>query len=176
MKKKLYTSIKIVPKSLEFQFEPDYAKSHNFSDKCCLLFKKGVLREYEAKSGRVNSITGMRQEEGGNRDKLTCITSGVNGKHFNFLAPINEEWEEWFIKKYDIKLCELYYSPYNFNRTGCLFCPYSLNLQEQLDKMKQIDKATYKQACLLWKPVFDEYKRIDYRLKNIRQMDIWDLE
>lgn len=56
-----------------------------------------------------------------------------------------------------------------------LFCPYSLDLQEQLEKMKQYDKATYKQANLIWKTVYDEYKRLNYRLNDIKQLSIFDL-
>lgn len=71
-------------------------------------------------SGVVNSFTGTRKEEGGNRNNLSCLTNGAYGKHFNILVPMTEEWENWFIKKYNIKLCELYYPPFNFKRTGCL--------------------------------------------------------
>ena len=79
----------------------------------------------------------MRAEEGGNRSNLGCITQGQNGKHFNLLIPITEEWEQEFIKRNNIELCELYYEPYNFDRTGCLFCPYAKDLQQQLDRMKE---------------------------------------
>ena len=164
-----------VPDKLKFQFTPEYARSHNFSDKCCLMFKKGVLREYEVNSGRVNALTGMRKAEGGNRNNLTCITTGKNGMHFNVLAPLGDDFIEWFINKYNIKLCELYYPPFNFKRTGCLSCPFALDLEEQMQILKQYDKATYKQANYLWNEVFEEYKRINYRLKDNKQMDIWDL-
>lgn len=89
--------------------------------------------------------------------------------------PVSDEWEQYFIKEYNIELCELYYPPYNFKRTGCLFCPFSLNLQEQLDKMKEICPSVCKQAELIWKPVFDEYRKVGYRLdKKTNQMSIFD--
>ena len=58
---------------------------------------------------------------------------------FNFppLNPITDEWEQWFIETYNIKLCELYYPPFNFKRTGCKGCPFSLDLQEQLNIMEK---------------------------------------
>lgn len=160
---------------LKFQFTPEYASKQNFSDKCCLMFKKGVLREYEVNSGRHDTLTGMRKAEGGNRNNLACITQGKNGKHFNVLAPVNDEFIEWFINKYNIELCELYYPPFNFKRTGCLSCPFALDLEEQMAKLKIYDKKTYDQANRLWDVVFKEYKKIDYRLKDNKQMDIWDL-
>lgn len=158
--------MKIVPDILKYQFEPEYAKTHNWSDKCCEYFKHGLLSVWESENGIKNTFTGMRQQEGGNRSNLACVTSGKNGKHFNILAPVTEEWEEWFIKTYHIELCELYYPPYNFKRTGCLGCPFNMNLGYELDNLKQIDEKTYKQANLLWQETYDEYRRINYRLKN----------
>ena len=55
-------------------------------------------------------------------------------------------------------------------RTGCKGCPYSLNLQNDLDMMAQLLPNERKQCEIIWKPVYDEYRRIGYRLnknKNI---------
>lgn len=108
----------------------------------------------------------MRKEEGGNRNNLSCLTNGTYGKHFNVLAPMTEEWGNRFIKKYNIKLCELYYPPFNFKRTGCLCCPFSLDIDHQLEILKKHDLKTYKQANILWRPVFEEYKNTGYRLER----------
>ena len=70
------------------------------------------------------------------------------------------------VHKRNIKLCNLYYHPYNFKRTGCKGCPYSINLQEQLEVMEKYFPFEYKQCKFVWKPVYDEYIRIGYRLKN----------
>lgn len=89
--------------------------------------------------------------------------------------PVSDEWEEMFIEKYNIELCELYYPPFNFKRTGCLFCSYSRNLQEQLDIMNEICPSVVKQAEIIWKSVYDEYRRIGYRLrKKSNQLTIFD--
>ena len=162
----LSTSIQIVPNALKYQFEPEYARTHFWSDKCCYLFKKSIFKEWELTTGRTNCFTGQRKDEGGNRSGLKCISQGMNGKHFNILMPVSDEWEEMFIKKYNIELCELYLPPYNFKRTGCLFCPYSLDLQEQLDRMNEISPNVCKQAESIWKPVFEEMRRIGYRLRK----------
>lgn len=108
----------------------------------------------------------MRKEEGGNRNKISCITQNAKSLHFNILMAITEEFEDWFIQKYKIKLCELYYPPFNFKRTGCLCCPFSLDIDHQLEILKKHDLKVYKQANILWKPVLEEYKRIGYRLKR----------
>lgn len=171
----LSTSLKIVPDSLRFQFTPQYAETHNWSDMCCKEFKHGVLAEWERNNGYKYTFTGMRREEGGNRSNLNCITKGSHSIHLNILAPVTDEWEQMFIKKYNVELCELYLPPFNFKRTGCMFCPFSRDLQEQLDTIKMYDYKLYKQANLLWKTTYDEYRRIGYRLrKNDNQMTIFD--
>ena len=79
-----------------------------------------------------------------------------------------------FIEKYNIKLCKLYYPPFDFRRTGCRGCPFSLDLQEQLDKMERLLPHERKMCETIWKPIYDEYRRIDYRLVKERQMSIDD--
>ena len=57
--------------------------------------------------------------------KAQCTV--FNGKKLNAfqpLAPITEEWENYFIELKNIKLADIYYPPYNFERTGCKGCPY----------------------------------------------------
>lgn len=162
----IFTSMKNVPDSLRYQFEPEYAKNHNWSDKCCAEFKHGELAKFERDNDYDYTFTGMRKEEGGNREKLNCISKGSNSLHFNVLVPITDEWEEEFIKRYKIELCELYLPPYNFRRTGCAFCPFSQDLQNQIDKMEEINPKLVKQANVLWKTTYDEYRRVGYRLRK----------
>lgn len=82
-----------------------------------------------------------------------------------------EDWIDWFIDKYDIKLCDLYYEPYNMKRTGCCGCPYNIEIQKDLDMMRELLPIEYNKANLIWKPVYDEYKRIGYRLKEKENKD-----
>lgn len=71
-----------------------------------------------------------------------------------------------------IKLCDLYKEPFNFTRTGCRFCPFSLDLQHQLDVASELLPVDKIAGENLWKPVFDEYRRLGYRLSN--QMNIFE--
>lgn len=145
------------------------------SDKCCNEFKKKIARNYENESNRRIVITGMLQEEGGQRENLTCIITDKDGniKKFHPLAIVTSEFENWYIAEKKIELCELYYPPYNFKRTGCKGCPYSLDLQEQLDVMALYLPAERKQCEIIWEPVYSEYRRIGYRL---RPLDLFDME
>lgn len=115
------------------------------------------------------AITGMMASEGGQRVRIqACIITDKSGhlKKFHPLLKVSEEWEEWYIQERGIMLCKLYYPPYSFKRTGCKGCPYALGLQEQLEVMYTLMPEEYKQCEIIWKPVYDEYRRIGYRLKK----------
>lgn len=90
-----------------------------------------------------------------NKDKL---------KSFKPLNPVTDKWEEDFIKVNKIKLCKLYCAPYYFKRTGCKGCPFSLDLYKQLLQMKKLLPSEYLQWCTIWKPIYDEYVKLGYRL------------
>ena len=167
------------PNILKYQFEE--RGKYNYSNQCCYKLKKEPLNKRQQQLNRKIVITGMRAEEGGNRKRLGCtIFQSDKLKKFHPLIVVSEEWIDWFIKKYNVELCELYYPPFNFQRTGCKGCPFALTLQEQLDTMKRLLPNEYKQCEILWKPVYDEYRRLNYRLKkkmeNIPLFDIGEEE
>lgn len=119
------------------------------------------------------AITGIRGAEGGMRGLVGCtIFKDKKLIKFHPLQVISDEWEDEFIKRNNIQLCELYYPPYNFKRTGCKGCPFALGLQEQLLTMKKLLPNEYKQCLHLWKPVYDEYVRLGYRLSK----DFYDIK
>ena len=106
--------------------------------------------------------------------KAQCLAfKGDKLSHFQPLAVISKEWEEWFIKQYNVKLCRLYYEPFNFERTGCKGCPFTIKLQEQLETLEKYLPNERKQCEILWKPVYDEYRRIGYRLKKDEQVKLF---
>lgn len=144
---------------------------YNYSNLCCYKLKKEVAHKWAKTSKKSIILTGMRAEEGGNRKRLGCIITDKKGKLLKFhpLIKVNDEWENWFIEKENIKLSKLYYPPFNFRRTGCKGCPYSLDLEEQLEIMEIYLPNERKQCEFIWKPVYDEYRRLGYRLKKVEQ-------
>jgi 3'-phosphoadenosine 5'-phosphosulfate sulfotransferase (PAPS reductase)/FAD synthetase len=162
------------PKSLEYQFTPDFKVK--CSDQCCLRLKKMPIHKWESENNRRIAITGMRKEEGGQRANIKgCILTDKEGrlKKFHPLLVVSDDWEEWFIEKEQIELCELYYPPFNFKRTGCKGCPFSIDLQSQLSVMEIYLPQERKQCEIIWKPVYDEYRRIGYRLNKTEQMKLF---
>lgn len=153
------------PLSLKHQFNDDYELK--ISDKCCDILKKKPGAKWSKENNKSIVLTGMRGAEGGTRSNIGCLTyKNKKLEKFHPLLVVSDEWEEWFINKYDIKLCKLYYAPYHFYRTGCKGCPFALELQKQLDVMEKLLPAERKQCEAIWKPVYEEYRRLGYRLNK----------
>ena len=153
------------PKKLKYQFSPEFKLK--ISDHCCLRMKEEPLINWSKEHNKPYSIVGIMREEGGRRTKAQCLAFiDKKLKRFQPMVVLDSEWEEWFISKYNVKICDIYYPPYNFIRTGCKGCPFALNLQKELDALEEFFPNEKKQCELIWKPVYDEYRRIGYRLKK----------
>lgn len=135
------------------------------SDKCCLKLKKDLMHKWQKENKKTIAITGIRKDEGGRRSNLmSCLTN--QGTKFHPLLVVTDAFENEFLKRFNIELCALYYPPYNFDRTGCKGCPFNIHLQRDLKTLKELLPNEYKQCLFLWKPVYEEYKRIGFRLEG----------
>lgn len=161
----------VCPKILRYQFTEECTLK--ISDKCCKKLKEEPIQKWKKDHGIKYDIIGLMRAEGGRRETAKCMAFKPNGKlrAFQPLVPVSIEWENWFIDKYNIELCELYYPPYNFVRTGCKGCPFGLELEEELETMQKYLPREREQCEMIWKPVYDEYRRIGYRLKKEEQME-----
>lgn len=162
------------PKSLKYQFNSDFKL--RVSDKCCYRMKEEPLHKWQKANNKPYAIIGIMRDEGGRRNRATCLAfSGKNLSAFQPLTVVTKEWEDWFIKEYNVELSVLY-TTYGFSRSGCKGCPFAINLQEQLDTLDMFFPVERKQCENIWKPVYDEYRRIRYRLKpkTNRQGSIFD--
>ena len=156
----------LCPEILRYNFTPEF--KIKVSDKCCRKLKKEVADKWAEENKRPIKITGMRKAEGGLRTSHNSCTVFDEGRLLKFhpLQPIAEDFIDWYIAERNIKLCELYYPPYNFRRTGCKGCPYSLDLQNQLYIMAVYFPDERKQCEKIWGKVYNEYRRIHYRLED----------
>lgn len=162
------------PKSLEYQFTPEF--KIKCSDNCCRKMKKEPIKKWEKENNRHIAITGMRNSEGGERASIKgCILTDKSGNltKFHPLIKVNDQWEDWLVLTKSIPLCKLYLQPYNFKRTGCKGCPFSLDLQEQLETMEIYMPNERKQCEIIWKPIYEEYRRLGYRLKKIENIKLF---
>ena len=160
------------PDILLYQFSDNF--NLKVSQFCCHKLKKEPAKKWAKENKKSITITGMRREEGGQRTTLGCILTDKNGKIVKFhpLAVVSDEWEDWLIERESIALCPLYCQPYNFKRTGCAGCPFNLHLQEQLETMSIYLPNERRRCEIIWKKVYDEYRRIGFRLNN--NLTIWD--
>ena len=156
------------PKILKYQFTEE--NTLKISDACCMRMKEEPIQKWQKVNNKPYGIVGIRRDEGGRRFGAQCLAfSGKKLKSFQPLAPITKDWEEWFIKSFNIKICDIYKPPYNFDRTGCKGCPFALHLQNELDVLEKYFPNERKQCEAIWKPVYDEYRRLGYRLKGDKQ-------
>ena len=163
--KEKWSSQKSCPMCLKYQFTEDFTLK--VSDKCCERLKEEPVKKWRRENKRPFAMLGLMKEEGGRRTTAKCIS--FKGKEMNFqpLVILSKKWEEWFINEYNIKICDIYNEPYNFTRTGCKGCPFNPTLQKELDTMEKFFPSERKQCEIIWKPVYDEYRRINYRLKGV---------
>lgn len=153
------------PKKLKYQFTSE--NRLKISDMCCVKLKEEPLHEWQKEHNKSYSIVAIMPDEGGRRFNAQCLAfRGNKLKAFQPLVVVTKEWEEWFIEKYNINICDIYKEPYNFLRTGCKGCPFAIKLQEELDILKKYFPNERKQCEAIWKPVYEEYRRLGYRLKN----------
>lgn len=150
-----------------------FYEEHNISDKCCLEMKEKPIDNWSKQNNKPHRILGLMQSEGGRRHDTKCKAFKGDKLSFHPLAIVSKEWEEWFIKEYDVKLCKLYYEPYNFERTGCKGCPFAPMLQEQLSTLEVYFPNEKKQCEYIWQPVYEEYRRLGYRLKAEEQTKLF---
>lgn len=157
------------PKKLLYQFE-EGSCNLRISDMCCVRLKEDPMIQWAKDNNKKYPIIGTMQADGGRRTKVQCLAFKNNKnkdlKSFQPLAPLSKEWEEWFITEHNVQICDIYKPPYNFIRTGCKGCPFARYLQKELDTLGEYFPEERKQCEIIWKPVYDEYRRLGYRLKD----------
>ncbi len=167
---KKWTSQFSCPQVLKYQFDENSDFKLKLSDKCCVRMKEEPLRQWQKENGYKYTMIGLMTEEGGRRVGAKCLAFNQGKlKAFQPLVAITKKWEEWFIKEYNIRICDIYKPPYNFTRTGCKGCPFAQDLQHELDTLEKFFPEERRQCEIIWKPVYDEYRRIGYRLKKLDQ-------
>lgn len=105
------------------------------------------MRQWAKENKKRIAIVGIMADEGGARVNGKCMSyNGNKLKAFQPLMPVTKKWENWFIDKYDIELADLYYPPYNLERTGCKGCPFALHLQQELDMLEKFFQVSASNA------------------------------
>ena len=156
------------PNVLMYQFTDE--NKLKISDKCCVKLKEEPMEVWTKENNKPYQIIGIMRDEGGRRSNAQCMAFRGNKLwHFQPLAQVTKEWENWFIEEYKIDISDIYKEPYNFERTGCKGCPFALYLQDELDTLEKYFPKEREQCEIIWKPVYDEYRRLGYRLRKEKE-------
>lgn len=124
------------------------------ANKCCQYMKKYPFKDFAKENDMNGAYSGVRVAEGGARamayKTCTVVTENKGKKHIMSL-PIydwSDEIVEEFIEYYNIKLSDAY-EVYGCKRTGCIGCPFSPNLKEELKVLYEYEPLKYK-AIMKW--------------------------
>ena len=130
------------------------------SNNCCEYLKKKPFKEYTRESGMRGSASGIRLDEGGARElnirtrvnkDSSKICTNIKKDGFIQKVPI-VDWEdedvELFIERYHVPLSKAY-TEYGFRRTGCMGCPFSRNIVNDLKYLHDYEPNRYK-ASMHW--------------------------
>ena len=111
------------------------------SDKCCDIMKKNPSKKFEKETG-LHPIIGTMMHES-NQRKTNWYKYGCNA--FDLKRPTSRPLSFWseediweYIKKYNLPYSEIY--DMGYDRTGCMFCLYGLQKEDnptRFDKMKK---------------------------------------
>lgn len=136
------------------------------SESCCSDLKKKPFKRYIKENGSRGQATGIRGNEGGARElnlharlyenatAKPCTTIDKQG--FVKKAPLIDWTDEninEFIEKYNVPLSDAY-TKYGFRRTGCMRCPFSLQMTNDLKYLYDFEPNRYKAAMHWLKDVY----------------------
>lgn len=133
------------------------------ANKCCVYMKKKPFQKYEKDNEIKGVITGIRVNEGGARmltaeqrvqkgGKLCTYTKG--GKTYKYpIIDWTDEDVETFIDQYNVPLSKAY-TTYGMTRTGCMGCPFALDIADNLKVLFEHEPLKYKASMFFLKDVY----------------------
>lgn len=120
------------------------------SKKCCQYAKKDVAKKFLSENEVDLNVHGVRKSEGGIRATAykNCFTSNTNHGYDEYrpLFFFTDADKQYYKDFFNIKYSDCY-EVWGMKRTGCVGCPYSLRLEEDLEKTKVYEPNMYN-ACI----------------------------
>ena len=155
-------------KEFLIQNPPDFP----ISNKCCEHAKKKPAKQFIKDMGADLEITGIRKAEGGIRSAnyKTCF-SECKSKGCNTYRPIfwytdsdKHDYEEFY--KIEHSRC---YTEYGLKRTGCVGCPFSKHINEELAVIGKYEPDLYKAAMHIFGKSYEytaKYREFQKMMKS----------
>lgn len=134
------------------------------SSKCCAILKKKPFKKYTEQYGTKGYAYGIREGEGGARTLNTRalapkkgdrVCTSISGGIIKKAAIIdwNDEDIEEFIARYNVPLSRAY-TEFGFHRTGCMACPFAMDVDKNLLYLHDHELNRYKAAMHWLKDVY----------------------
>jgi len=108
---------------------------HKTSNKCCLYTKKKPLHDYEKQTG-LKPIIAVRGAESIMRKSRYKTCLNLKGQ-FTPMFDITDEMVKALIDIYNIPVPKIYD---HLERTGCIGCPYGINVERELSLVTDAQK------------------------------------
>ena len=139
------------------------------SSMCCLKSKEGPLLKYQKSVKADLYISGERKAEGGVRagSHTDCFERAKKAKidHYMPLWFWNDETKAYYKTHERIKNSDCY-EKYGLRRTGCVGCPFGLDLWEELGIMAKYEPQCFKLCNHVFRESYELRKEFDdFRLK-----------
>ncbi|WDS60550.1 PAPS reductase [Bacillus phage BC-6] len=132
---------------------------YKIANKCCHYMKKMPFKDFAKDNNMNGTFTGVRSNEGGVRKVAytSCVhIKKIGDKEYVTSMPIfdwTDEMMEEFISLYNVKLSRAY-TEYGMERTGCMACPFSRNIQNDLKVIHDHEPIKYKASMKMLKEVY----------------------
>lgn len=154
-------------KEFIMQNPPDFP----ISNKCCEYAKKKPAKRIVKEHDADLDITGIRQAEGGIRSAAfkTCF-SECKSKGCNTFRPVfwytdgdKKDYEQMF----DVQHSRCY-TEYGLRRTGCVGCPFSKHINEELAIIEEHEPNLYKAAVNIFGKSYEYTAKYRAFVKEMR--------
>lgn len=142
------------------EFMVENSPAFKISDKCCEYAKKKTAAVYDKSHPFDLKCIGVRKSEGGVRAAVykNCFSESQGGiDQFRPIFWLRDADKEEYCAHYGVTHSACY-TEYGFRRTGCVGCPYDLNLWQDLDALERYEPALHKLATTVFRDSY-EYTR-----------------
>lgn len=110
------------------------------SNKCCKYAKKDVAKDFNKHNYVDLNVTGVRKSEGvrATAYKNCFDKNDIGYDNYRPLFFFTDEDKEYYKQFFDVEYSDCY-EVWGMKRTGCVGCPYGLNLKQELSLCEQYE-------------------------------------
>lgn len=143
------------------------------SSKCCDFAKKKTVQKFHNQNGTDLDIIGVRKSEGGIRATSYKKCYDVNFDTYDKYRPVF-----WYINEDKYVYNQIFgitnsecYNKWGFTRTGCSGCPFALDLESNLCKIKLYEPQFYKAANSVFKDSYEYTRQYKEFVKTMKRKE-----